>query len=233
MAAAPTAPSLEVVRDPEPAASLLHPLRVELLRRLAEPQSASGLARHLRQPRQRLNYHLRELEREGLVELVEERRKGNCVERVLRATARAYVISPGALGGLASADPAEIRDRFSAAYLIALAAQALHEVAELHARAEAERKRLATFALQVDVRFASAADRSAFAEELANVVAGLASRYHDDHAPGGRRFRFLVGGYPAFAAAEGGRSPAEADPRTTSRRRSPRRMPRIPRSRRP
>lgn len=227
------APRLEVVRDPQPAASLLHPLRVDLLRRLAEPQSASGLARRLRQPRQRLNYHLRELEREGLVELVEERRKGNCVERVLRATARAYVISPGALGALASADPGEVRDRFSAAYLIALAAQALRDVAELRARAEGEGKRLATFALQVDVRFASAADRSAFAEELANAVAGLAARYHDERAAGGRAFRFLVGGYPAAAAVPEGGSPAAADLRTTSRRRPPRRMPRIPRSRRP
>ena len=51
--------------------------------------------------RQKVNYHLRELERHGLVELVEERRKGNMTERVLRATAASYVISPAALAAVA------------------------------------------------------------------------------------------------------------------------------------
>jgi len=60
----------------------------------------AGLARKLGLPRQRLNYHLRALEDAGLVELVEERRKGNCFERLLRATARSFVISPEALGVL-------------------------------------------------------------------------------------------------------------------------------------
>jgi DNA-binding transcriptional ArsR family regulator len=41
--------------------------------------------------RQKVNYHLKALERHGLVELVEERRKGNVNERMLRATAASYV----------------------------------------------------------------------------------------------------------------------------------------------
>src|SRR5262245_6527485 len=95
--AAPT-PAPEVVRGADRAALLLQKTRRQLLAALHEPDSAAGLARKLGAPRQRLNYHLRQLEQEGLVELVEERRKGNCVERVVRATARAYVISPEALG---------------------------------------------------------------------------------------------------------------------------------------
>ena len=51
-------------------------------------------------PRQRLNYHLKALEQCGLLECVEERRKGNCTERILRATAHSFVISPDALGAL-------------------------------------------------------------------------------------------------------------------------------------
>jgi hypothetical protein len=51
-----------------------------------------------------VNYHLRELETQGLVELVEERRRGNCVERIVRATAKSYVVSAEALATLAS-DP--------------------------------------------------------------------------------------------------------------------------------
>ena len=62
--------------------------RLRLVRELVEPDSAAGLAKRLGLPRQRLNYHLRELEAAGLLELVEERRRGNCVERIVRAVAR-------------------------------------------------------------------------------------------------------------------------------------------------
>ena len=95
MVAAPAQP-LDVIRSPASAAAALDPQRQELLLHLREPDSASGLARRLDLPRQRINYHLRVLEEAGLVELVEERRKGNCMERVVRATARAFMISPEA-----------------------------------------------------------------------------------------------------------------------------------------
>src|SRR5262249_55626337 len=150
LAAVPPSPSdpaaLEVVRQADRAALMLHRTRRDLLAHLQTPDSAAGLARRLGLPRQRLNYHLRELEREGLVELVEERRKGNCVERVVRATARSFVISPDALGA-AGVDTDAPADRFSAAYLLASAAGLLRDVAALDARAKAEKKRLATLTL--------------------------------------------------------------------------------------
>ncbi|MEE9226690.1 MAG: helix-turn-helix domain-containing protein, partial [Acidobacteriota bacterium] len=78
---------------PEPAAVLLRPLRIRILEALGEPNSASGLARRLGTSRQKINYHMRELEKKALVELVEERRKGNSVERVVRATTRSYLLT--------------------------------------------------------------------------------------------------------------------------------------------
>ena len=194
-------PAVDLIHSPGRAAALLHPLRLRMLEGLREPDSATGLARRLRLPRQKVNYHLRELEKEKLVELVEERRKGNCVERVLRASARYYLINPAALGRLA-ADPAGFQDRFSFGYLVALAAQAIRDLATLRERARKAGKRLATFSLQTDVRFASAADRHAFTEELSNSIAGLVAKYHDESAAGGRRFRFFLGAYPAITRKE-------------------------------
>ncbi|MCI0546949.1 MAG: helix-turn-helix domain-containing protein, partial [Candidatus Rokubacteria bacterium] len=81
-----TAPAheLAVVRDPDRASVLLDSGRQRLLVALEESaDSASGLARRLGDSRQRINYHLRELESAGFVELAEERRRGNCIERVL------------------------------------------------------------------------------------------------------------------------------------------------------
>lgn len=186
---------LEVVRSPASAAALLDPTRQKLLANLKEPDSATGLARRLRLPRQRINYHLRVLEGAGLVTLVEERRKGNCLERMVRATARAFVISPEALGVLGpTAESAA--DRLSTAYLVAAAGRAIRDVATLEAKARSEGKRVATLTLEADVRFASAEARAAFGEELAEALAHLAAKYHDDRAPGGHKFRMLAAVHP-------------------------------------
>src|SRR3954464_2221239 len=106
-----------VIEDSAAAGATLDPLRALLLAELAEPGSASSLAAKVGQPRQKVNYHLRELERHGLIELVQERRKGNMTERVLRATASSYVISPAALSSVAP-DPDRAPDRLSARWLL-------------------------------------------------------------------------------------------------------------------
>jgi DNA-binding transcriptional ArsR family regulator len=190
----PTA--LQVIRDPRAAASALDPARLAILEKLDEPNSAAGLAREAGIPRQKLNYHLRQLEKEGLVEFVEERRKGNCLERIVRATARQYLISPEALGKLGSSSPEEVRDRFSAAYLASAAGRTIRDLATVRARADAHGKRIATLTLEGEVRFASAESRNAFTEELTGAVMRLMAKYHEASAPKGRTFRLVVGAYP-------------------------------------
>ena len=74
-----------VIDDPAAAEAALEPGRARLLAQLTEPRSAAMLAAAVGLPRQKVNYHLRTLERHGLVELVEERRKGNVTERLLQA----------------------------------------------------------------------------------------------------------------------------------------------------
>ena len=194
-------PAVHIVRDPEVAVTLLQQPRLRILELLAAPDSAAGIARKMGLPRQQVNYHLRSLEANGLVEFVQEQRKGNCVERIVQATAATYLISPEALGRLGDR-PEERQDRFSAAYLVRTAARAIRELAVLGRRAARARKRLATLTLEAEVRFATAEDRHAFAEELANTLARLVSRYHDAGAPGGRLFRCWIGAYPAVTKTE-------------------------------
>ena len=188
---------VSVIDDPGAAEVSLDPIRTQLLAELVEPASATSVAARVGLPRQKVNYHLRQLEDHGLVELVEERRKGNMTERILQATALSYVISPAALAAV-QPDPARAPDRLSARWLIALAARLVREVGQLLAGATIARKRLATFAIDGEVRFASAADRAAFAEELAAAVTGLIGRYHDEQAKGGREHRVLVAVHPSL-----------------------------------
>jgi DNA-binding transcriptional ArsR family regulator len=201
---------VQIVRDRGQTSALCHPERARLLAALAEPDSAAGLARRFDLPRQRLNYHLRELEKAGLVELVEERRKGNCTERVVRATARAYVISPEVLGELAGGSPARAADRFSASHLVGVAARVISDIAALGDRAASQRKRLATLTIDTEVRFASADARAKFADELSAALAALSAKYHDESAPEGRWHRLVAAVYPKIEERHDGGRQAES-----------------------
>ncbi|HEV2853677.1 MAG TPA: helix-turn-helix domain-containing protein [Thermoanaerobaculia bacterium] len=186
---------VEVIEDPAAATVALDPVRSRLLAELAEPASAATLAARVGLARQKVNYHLHALEEHGLVRVAEERKWGGLTERRLVATAASYVISPAALGPVAT-DPDRESDRLSASYLIALAARVIREVSVLVRRAREIGKRLPTLSLDTEVRFRSAADRAAFSRELTDAVTQLIARYHDESAPGGRAHRLVVVAHP-------------------------------------
>jgi len=189
--------AIDIIQDARSAASILSPVRRDVLEALRTQGSSSSVAAELGLPRQKVNYHVRALEESGLLEHVEDRRKGNCTERIVRATARHYLIAPSVLGGLAPS-PDVTRDRFSSANLAAVAARTVSEVAELRSRASKAGKQLPTVSLESAVRFASPAVQAAFVEDLSNTILGLVQKYHDEHAPGGRWFRLTAGSHPVL-----------------------------------
>ena len=197
---------IQVIDDPAAATVALEPMRSRLLSELAEPASAATLGARVGLARQKVNYHLRALEEHGLVRLAEERKWGGLTERLLVATAASYVVNPSALGPVA-VDPGREVDRLSASYLIALGARIVREVGDLVRRARAADKRLATLAVDTEVRFRSAADRAAFSGELAEAITTLVSKYHDQSAPGGRAHRLVVVAHPL---------PQQSDPKEPS-----------------
>lgn len=186
---------IQVIDDPAAATVALEPMRSRLLSELAAPASAATLAARVGLARQKVNYHLRALEAHGLVQLAEERKWGGLTERLLVATATSYVVSPSAMG-LVAVDPKRESDRLSASYIIALGARMIREVGDLVRRASATGKRLATLSVDTEVRFRSPTERAAFTHELAEAVAALVSKYHDESAPGGRAHRLVVVAHP-------------------------------------
>jgi DNA-binding transcriptional ArsR family regulator len=203
--------AIAVIEDPAAAEASLDPIRTTILRELVQPGSATQLAVRVGLPRQKVNYHLKALERHGLVELVEERRKGNVTERVLQATAASYLISPSALAAV-SPDPHRFSDRFSAFWLLALAGRMVQEVGKLIAGAAAARQKLATFAIDGEITFRTAAERAAFAEELGVEVTRLVDKYHDAGSPQGRRHRLVVALHPAVKENSGPKATNESNP---------------------
>ncbi len=185
---------VDVIEDPASAADLLDPLRARILAELGQPGSASTLALTLGQSRQKLNYHLKALEANGLVSLVEERPRRGLTERLFQASARSYVVGPAAVGP--TAVDTERTDRLSSRYLIALGARLVTEVADLVRRADRAGKPLATLSIDTDIRLASAEARASFTEDLAAAVRDLAATYHDETAPEGRWHRLVVAAHP-------------------------------------
>lgn len=185
-----------VLDDPAAAVVALEPTRARMLSALAhEAGSAAGLAQRLGLPRQRVGYHLHALADQGLVVEVGSRRHGGLTERVFAPSARSYVVSPAAMGE-ARTDPGRIADRLSAGYLVAVAARAVSEVGAMVGQAAKARKRLPTMTVDTDICFRSAADRAAFAQDLADAVTALAARYHDASTPGERWYRLAALAHP-------------------------------------
>ena len=190
---------VDVIEDPRAAAAALDPVRGRLLAELATaPASAAGVSARVGLTRQKVNYHLNTLEALGLVELDSVRMRGGITERILRASAATYVVSPAAIaeGG---ARPERVGDRLSARYLITLAGRIVREVGALSRKADASGRRLPTFAIDTEIRFRSAADRAAFADELTAAVVDLVARYHHD---GGRPHRLVVAAHPKPSAGD-------------------------------
>jgi DNA-binding transcriptional ArsR family regulator len=195
---------LGVVHDRGRAATLLtHPLRLKILAAMERPESATGVARKMRLPRQTVNYHVRALARAHFLERAGRRKRRRLFEQCYVATARGYVLSPDLLGGLA-ADAARTQDRFSADYLLALASTVQSELSRVQDAAQQAGKRLATLSFNAPLRFLSAEQRERFSAELQRAIVEVVGKYsapfttEDGSAGSGRPFRLVMGCYPIF-----------------------------------
>ncbi|HYT31418.1 MAG TPA: helix-turn-helix domain-containing protein, partial [Thermoanaerobaculia bacterium] len=113
---------IDCVREVGRAATLLFPLRLEILRLAREPASSSELAARLGLPRQRVNYHVRLLARAGFLRRAGRRRRRNMIEQRYVASAAAFLLSPELLGPVGP-DWRRVGDSSSGAYLMALTSQ--------------------------------------------------------------------------------------------------------------
>lgn len=179
--------------EPDKVRAALSPLRRELLGLLREPSSATRLAAALALPRQRVNYHLRAMEQAGLVELVEERQRRGCVERILRARPGSFVVDPTVMTSGHEAAFTGIHDQYAAEHLVGVAAATVRDVGRMQATADEAGKRLLTFTVEAEVRFAEPGDVHAFTDALAEAVRQTVERFD---SPDGRPYRVVAVGHP-------------------------------------
>ncbi|MFW6202097.1 MAG: winged helix-turn-helix domain-containing protein [Gemmatimonadota bacterium] len=190
--------AVELIGERDRAELLLHPLRLRILEQARdEALSAAEVARRIGETPQKVNYHVGALADAGFLRLAEERRRGNLVERRYRATARRYAFSPAVLGPLGlESGPVSAGEALSAARLLGLTALVQEELgATLREAAEADIAEVPTLSIDAEVRFSSATERAAFADELREAVLEVVGRY----TGGGDRgwpFRLALGCYP-------------------------------------
>lgn len=187
--------AVHFVTDPGQLAVLAAPIRQRILEALGEPGSASSVARRLGLTRQKVAYHVRQLEENGYVRLVREEQRRGCTERIVQRSAQ-YLVASNEVFGRMGIDPERLQNKFSSEYLIALAGQVAREVGEAQGAAERAGRPLPTLSTQVEIRLRSPQEREAFGREVVEAVARIAARYHDADHPDGRSYRLVVGAYP-------------------------------------
>jgi predicted ArsR family transcriptional regulator len=182
-----------VVDRLEQASALLRPLRLQLLRRMAEPRSCPELARELGESTQKINYHVRVLEQAGLVDRVDERPVRGVVEGVYRARAGSYWLSAGLVGQIGGRRRA--RDAFALGFVLTLAEELQADVGRL--AEEHGDEAVHSLGLSAEVELRDGEDRAAFLHELQDAFTSLANKYGARAGEAaGERFRLVLACYP-------------------------------------
>ena len=171
-----TTTRVEVLDNPETVAALAHPLRVQILDALREPDSAAGAARKIGEGRQKVNYHVQALVDAGLLRSAGERRNGNFVEQLYESVAGSFMVSPR----LACGDDRRVqalRAQVPLEHLVHLGERVQHDAIELLDRAAFDGEEIASATVEATVRFANEDARASFAKEYLDAMKPLLKKY--------------------------------------------------------
>lgn len=180
-----------VLDDAQQVQALTHPVRLVILAALRTERSAAEVARRIGVGRQKVGYHLKELEKVGLVRQTGERRKGAFVEQLFEATAHAVVVSPRL--ALTPDQVQALRDQASLEQLVSMGEMLVAQATLLLDRASHAPEPIPSATVSADVRFADEAAREAFMGEYAAALRPLLLKYG---AAEGSPFRLVTAIYP-------------------------------------
>src|SRR5713101_5908564 len=197
------------IEEIDQAATLLNPLRLDLLKRMAEPRSCPELAEFVGETPQKVYYHVKALERANLVTRVSERRVRGTVEGRYQAKGRSYWLSPGLVGRIGGRGRA--RDQFSLGFLLTLAEELQADIGHL---SEVDAEEIPSLGLSAEIYLEDSARRAAFLQEVQHTVEALARKYGvrgSDEVPHGKgqSFRLVLACYPKPVSRRKGRSSEE------------------------
>jgi DNA-binding transcriptional ArsR family regulator len=172
--------------------ALFKPIRLELLTMLDEPRTCGQLAEARNTSPQKIYYHVKVLERAGLVKKVSEKRVRGIMQGYYQAVAESYWLSPQLVNQLGG--ERRSKGQMSLGYLLGLAEQVQNEVAPL-LKSKGE---VPSLGVSAQINLQDGTDRASFLEELQELVQELAEKYgaeEPDQEEGGD-FRLILACYP-------------------------------------
>ncbi|KAA3645523.1 MAG: ArsR family transcriptional regulator [Chloroflexi bacterium] len=184
------------IESVDQANTALKPMRIEILRRLDEPRTCPELAEALGETPQKIYYHVKQLQKAGMVEKVEERRVRGVVEGYYQAVARAYWLAPDLVSEIGGT--ALTQDQVSLRYLLSLAQELHNDVAQLGQRSESGQE-TPSLALSAHIQLPDGTRRAAFMRDVQRTFQDLARQYG---LPDGKElaeedsFRLMLACYP-------------------------------------
>ena len=188
-----TMTTVMTLEDPAAIAAAIHPVRAAILDALRKPSTAAAVARLVGQSRQNVAYHVRELEKVGLVRHVGQRQNGNFLEQTYVAAARTFLVSPTSTWGDRQARARALADQLSLGQLCAAGERLQADSAALLDRAVFDAEEIPSASVTTEIRFASEEDRAAFLHEHLQALTELARRYGSRR---GTPYRLVVAAYP-------------------------------------
>lgn len=174
------------------ARSLLHPVRVLLLHYLAMPHTCHELAKIMNVTQQRLNHHLGELKKAGLIRIVKKNRKANLLEAVYQRTSKAYWFSPR-LAFPKKLKKRESQDRLALHHLMVMAESLQTDVVEL--LSTAGDSEVPNMGFEAEIPLKDEAEREAFTHDILRAFHSVAEKYQGN-ADSQTRYKIMVCAYP-------------------------------------
>lgn len=181
-----------VVEQPEQAMVLLNPLRAELLGKLVEPTSAAEVARSMGETAQRINYHLKALEKVGLIRRVGTRQVRNLVEVLYQSIAKTFILAESL--GWKDEMVQRLKDQGSLSHLVTMSERMKRDALLLLERSDGNEE-IPSATLQTSVALASQEERHAFVTEYVALVQQLVQKYNASGS-GEQLFQVVLAVYP-------------------------------------
>lgn len=179
------------LESPEQALALLNPLRAEVLRVMSEPSSASEVGRQLGETPQKINYHLKALEKVGLIRRSGTRQVKNLIEVLYQSIAKTFIIPESF--GWSEETVSRMKDQGTLSHLITLSERMRSDALRLM-EASDHAAEIPSAALDTDVYLPRESDRQAFIRDYAEAMKTLSEKYRTNGKSNG--YRVLMAVYP-------------------------------------
>ena len=186
------------IDEMEQAIALLKPTRLEILRRLDEPRTCPELADYFDESPQKIYYHIKALEKVGLVEKTDERRVRGATEGYYQARARSYWLAPQLVGKVGG--KRQTQDQISLQVLLDLAEEVHDDIGRLANRVESGED-VPSMSLSAHIHLPNIERRAEFLEEVQDVFKSLARKYSGNEdeiaiATDDESYRLVLACYP-------------------------------------